>query len=326
MKELTAPSYGNRAARALQLCLTLLFVASCSNMQGVNVGTSVALPGGIGVGANKTIGSGADKPKSNKPQSKAPGVKLYVFDSGSLAMDDVSPFGLSNLDTQVRELFEPCYLIEHPNNGRLLWDGGLPAALAGQGPQPLGEGQTQVYKRSLQDQLADMRLNPSDIKYVAFSHMHFDHVGSANLFTDSILIIQQSEYTAAFEKAAENPYFEHELYKDLADNTKIVVSGDHDVFGDGSVQIISAPGHTPGHQVLLVNLKNLGPVLLSGDLYHFEASRKLRAVPSFNTNKAATLESMTKIEQLLRQSDATLWIEHNKALADRPYLAPAYYD
>jgi hypothetical protein len=70
----------------------------------------------------------------------------------------------------------------------------------------------------------------------------------------------------------------------------------------------------------------MGPLVLSGDLYHFEASRRLRAVPEFNTDKAQTLESMAKVEELIEKTRATLWIEHNMALAEGLDLAPAFYD
>jgi len=106
---------------------------------------------------------------------------------------------------------------------------------------------------------------------------------------------------------------------------QLLLDGDHDVFGDGSVKILSAPGHTPGHQVLALELRELGPLVLSGDLYHFRKSRELRATPTFNTDRERTLRSMDKIEAYIAERGATLWIEHDAALADSIDLAPAYY-
>jgi glyoxylase-like metal-dependent hydrolase (beta-lactamase superfamily II) len=105
-----------------------------------------------------------------------------------------------------------------------------------------------------------------------------------------------------------------------------MLDGDHDVFGDGSVRIIYTPGHTPGHQALLVNLSNTGPVILSGDLFHFRANRRLRRAPTFNYDPVMTLESMDRIEALIKETDAALWIEHDKALADTLRKAPEFYD
>lgn len=251
-------------------------------------------------------------------------VRLYVFDCGLFIAEDITSFSLANDETPVRELFVPCYLIEHPE-GRMLWDAGLPLAVAGQGRVTDPGGFHMRYDRSLLDQLADMDLSPADIDLVAFSHMHFDHVGAANAFTGSRLLIQDTEYQAAFVDGT-NPVFQPELYADLKDSDRQILSGDHDVFGDGSVVIISAPGHTPGHQALLLRLANTGNLVLSGDLYHFQMSRRLRRAPTFNTDAEETFRSMDKVEALIKAENATLWIEHEKALADRLEMAPAYYD
>jgi glyoxylase-like metal-dependent hydrolase (beta-lactamase superfamily II) len=324
---LTEPRF-RKPPRHQVFALAVLFatlLAGCTNLSGVNVGTGVSLPGGVRVGANKQLGQGSEPTRTSSAEPTQSSLKLYVFNCGILRFKDVTAFGLSNQDTDVRQMFVPCYVIEHPK-GRLLWDAGLPPALVGKGEQPLSDGNTQEYRESLVKQLTRIKLRPRDIDLVAFSHMHFDHVGSANAFTDAQLLIQETEYDAAFKNYEDNPYFEYALYNQLAPSTKILLTGDHDVFGDGKVKIISAPGHTPGHQVLYLNLKNMGPLVLSGDLYHFEASRRLRAVPEFNTDKAQTLESMAKVEELIEKTRATLWIEHNMALAEGLDLAPAFYD
>jgi glyoxylase-like metal-dependent hydrolase (beta-lactamase superfamily II) len=258
------------------------------------------------------------------PASAAP--KIYVFDCGSIDMTDVADFGLSNQETDVRTLFVPCYLIE--NNGkRLFWDGGLPLNLVGSKDLELEAGMKVSYPRSVLDQLQDINLTPAAIDLVAFSHFHFDHIGAADAFAASTLLINKREYTAAFLQADEYEIFDPTLYSKLADAERVeLTDDDYDVFGDGSVILIAAPGHTPGHQVLLVKLENTGPILLSGDLYHFEFNRRHQRVPAFNTDREQTLEAMQKIEQRLHQEGATLWLEHSQALADSLNLAPAFYD
>ena len=246
-------------------------------------------------------------------------LKLTVFDCGQINFSDVSAFGISNEETTVRELFVPCYLIQHDEH-LMVWDAGLPLTAVGQ-----TDGNSR-YEKSFLDQLADMNIEPADIDLVAFSHMHYDHVGAANAFTDATLLIQETEAVAAFEHPEDNPVFRAELYEELRNSNRRSLNGDHDVFGDGSVRIISAPGHTPGHQVLYLELSNYGPLVLSGDLYHFEISRTLRRVPVFNTNVEDTLDSMDKIEELLVTSGATFWMEHSKQLAESLNLAPAFYD
>ncbi len=246
-------------------------------------------------------------------------LRLYVFDCGRLSFSDVSAFGLTNEETSVRELFVPCYLIQHDDH-LMVWDAGLPLADVGQ------TGGNSRYQTSFLQQLEAMNIGPADIDFIAFSHMHYDHVGAANAFSQSTLLIQENEATAAFGEPETNPVFRPELYSMLRDSQRISLNGDYDVFGDGSVKIISTPGHTPGHQVLYLELSRFGPLLLSGDLYHFEASRELRRTPVFNTSAEETLLSMDKVEALLESTGATFWIEHSKELAETLALAPSYFE
>jgi N-acyl homoserine lactone hydrolase len=251
------------------------------------------------------------------------GPKLYVFDCGLLNLDSLEMFNLTESESSVRQMFVPCYLIEH-EKGRLLWDGGLPKAVAdAEGPVSI-DGGSMVYKRWIVDQLADMDLSPGDVTHVAYSHLHFDHAGAANFFVESNVLMQKKEWDAAFGSASE--FIDTTLFDGLKGANLSFIEGDYDVFGDGSVKLIYSPGHTPGHQVLLIALENTGQILLSGDLYHTRANRSLRRAPTFNHDVEQTLKSMTKVEQLLSENGATLWIEHDKALADTLKLAPQFYD
>lgn len=270
----------------------------------------------------------ACQPAAEEPapveEAAEPQLALYVFDCGDLELTDTSAFGLTAEEAGTSRLFVPCYLVRHPE-GDLLWDAGLPPATAEAEDGVPMEGGVLRLARTLDAQLADLELTPADVDYVAFSHMHFDHVGHANLFADSTLLIQRAEHEAAF--ADEVPeIFDPTLYADLATSETVLLDGDHDVFGDGRVVIKSAPGHTPGHQVLFVDLEETGPLVLSGDLYHFEASRELRRTPVFNTDAEMTLASMDRIEAFLEDEGATLWIEHNAELADTLKKAPDFYN
>jgi len=290
--------------------------------------STAVLAGCTGLSSNSSRSAAKPPPLGENRSSQAHnGPRLYVLDCGSITFADVALFGLTNEETSVRELAVPCYLIDHPE-GRLLWDTGLPASLAGSSePQTIREGVSATYPRSLASQLDELGLKPADIDKIALSHMHFDHVGSANLFAQSQLLIQRDEYVAAFEQADQfKGVFDPALYEKLVDARRRVLNGDYDVFGDGSVRIIAAPGHTPGHQVLFVELENEGPTVLSGDLYHFQFNRTHQRVPSFNFDAELTRGAMVKVEALLEKEQAKLWLQHNKALFDSLRHSPAYYD
>lgn len=257
------------------------------------------------------------------PWTATAGPKLYLFDCGRIELENVEMFNLKEDETSVRELFVPCYLIQH-DKGLLLWDGGLPLATVAKGRVPVEGGGFTSYDRSLIDQLAEMGLTNADVTHAAFSHLHFDHAGAANAFAGSNILMQKTEWDAAFGQT--EGFVDSTLFDGLKKAKRTMLDGDHDVFGDGSVRIVYAPGHTPGHQVLLVTLDKEGPILLSGDLYHFRENRTLRRAPNFNFDAAMTHRSMDKIEALIKRSGATLWIEHDKALADTLRKAPLFYD
>jgi glyoxylase-like metal-dependent hydrolase (beta-lactamase superfamily II) len=96
---------------------------------------------------------------------------------------------------------------------------------------------------------------------------------------------------------------------ETAETRLIEGDGDYDVFGDGSVVIVQAPGHTPGHAILRVNLPSR-TVLLTGDMWHLAESRERRMVPRFNADRAQTLASMDKVEALARRTNARVVRQH----------------
>jgi glyoxylase-like metal-dependent hydrolase (beta-lactamase superfamily II) len=166
--------------------------------------------------------------------------------------------------------------------------------------------------RKLTDQLAQIGLAPADIEFLSVSHSHLDHIGNGGLFAQSTWIVDAEERAHAFRPEARADAQQFAAYAALENAPTRLIQGDadYDVFGDGRVMIIQAPGHTPGHTVLLVRLPRAGPVLLSGDLYHFTESRTHRRVPRFNTDRAQTLASMDKFERIARETGARVIIEH----------------
>ena len=243
----------------------------------------------------------ADVPSAVDAQQAS--LKLYVFECGRLRFDTVERFSIEDSETDVRELVVPCYVVDHPD-GRLLWDGGLPSAIADDaGKDDEGWNGNARLDRTLSEQLADYQLgfDLSSLDYMAFSHIHYDHVGVANEIRGATWLVQQGDYDVAFDEPATIPAVQPELLVNLREADRIVVEGDYDVFGDGRVRLLAAPGHTPGHQVLFVDLTETGPLVLSGDLYHFRLSREGRRVPVFNVDPEMSLESMEKVENFVSE-------------------------
>lgn len=237
-------------------------------------------------------------------------VELYAMDCGRLTAENADAFADDGAyKGQRAAMVVPCYLVRHPK-GDLIWDTGVPQAIADL-PDHKAPGGV-VVMRKLTDQLRQLDLTPADIEYVSISHSHFDHIGNAGLFATSTWIVDADERAYAFRAAARANARDFAAYSALENAKTVLIEGDasHDVFGDGSVTIIQTPGHTPGHTVLLVKLAKAGPVLLTGDMWHIAASRSNRRVPRFNVDRVQTLASMDKIEKIATDTKARVILEH----------------
>jgi glyoxylase-like metal-dependent hydrolase (beta-lactamase superfamily II) len=184
--------------------------------------------------------------------------------------------------------------------------------------------------RSLTDQLAEIGLKPADIGLVAVSHTHGDHIGNVGLFTNATIVMQRAEYLWIHSANGPNDNVNQlmALARKLLGTPKNLqlVNGDTDVFGDGSVTLVSTPGHTPGHQSMLVHLRKSGFIMLSGDVAHLEENFRSDIVPSLNTNKAESIASMAKVRRLLAAYQAMFFINHDKNQTRKLKLLPACYD
>lgn len=241
------------------------------------------------------------------------GLALYAMDCGRITEPDADAYADDGAYKGVaKTLVVPCYLIRHPK-GDLIWDTGVPESIADR-PGGAWPEEGVVVRRKLTDQLRRLGLTPADIEYLSVSHSHFDHIGNAGLFTGATWIVDADERAYAFRPAARarTESFANYAALETAKTLQIEGDGDHDVFGDGKVVIVQAPGHTPGHTVLLVRLAS-GPVLLTGDMWHVAESRAARRVPRFNTDRAQTLRSMDKVEALAKTTGARVIVEHVQA-------------
>ena len=205
-----------------------------------------------------------------------------------------------------------CYVIRHGDDV-MVWDTGY---LPGSNPS--------APKVSLVEQLAQLKILPEQVKYVGISHFHPDHTGQLGALTNATLLIGEREWAAitapkpmaGANVAAFTPW--------VSGGRKVEPQpGDKDVFGDGTVMILRTPGHTPGHQALLVRLKEKGAVLLSGDAAHFHENYQSNGVPSFNYDRAETIASLERLKQIEKNLKATVIIQHDPRDIDKLPVFPA---
>ena len=273
------------------------------------------------------------KARSQLPDRINAGVaeKLYRLDCGrSLANDESVWTPGENVGRNI-EFSSTCWLINHGSDW-LLWDTGVPESSLG---DPLGWSTLPkliVYHldKSLTDQLAEIGVKPGEIGRVAISHTHGDHIGNMDLFPNSTVLMQRAEYSWIHSRNGPNDNVNQlmALARKLLGTPKHLqlIDGDTDVFGDGSVTLVSTPGHTPGHQSLLVHLRHSGFIMLSGDVVHLKENFEENIVPSLNTNKAESIASMERVRRLIATYKATFFINHDKSQTDTLKLIPAFYD
>ncbi len=238
-------------------------------------------------------------------------VRLYALDCGRAEFKDMGFFSdTGEYDGKPGAIVVPCFLVRHAK-GTLLWDTGLGDKLAeSKDGVELAGGIRLRVTVTLAEQLKALSLTPADVTHVAFSHFHFDHTGNANFLGASIWIINNAELNWALRTPS--PFgVDPATFSAYKTSKTQMIDGDHDVFGDGSVRILKAPGHTPGHQVLEIKLRKSGTVILSGDLYHTRDNRKYRRVPAINFERADTLASIDRIEKIVTNTKARLVVQHD---------------
>ncbi len=236
-----------------------------------------------------------------------PEVTLTRLDCGTpAAPTDVGlrftdTYAYSGTNALKLQLVYSCYLVRHGEDF-MVWDTGHSMSAGAVAP-----------KVSLVDLLAKLELKPDQIKYVGISHYHGDHIGQVASFPKSTLLIGKGDWEVLNDpklSAASNPA---NFANWISGGGKVeAVPLDKDVFGDGTVVMINTPGHTPGHHSLLVKLKDKGYVLLSGDLAHFRENYASDGVPSFNTDRAATIASLDRFKKIAANLKATVIIQHDE--------------
>lgn len=220
------------------------------------------------------------------------------------------------------------YLVEHPE-GRVLFDTGLhrqiltdPVGRIGEAmgafPIEMNEGGDVV------SQLDKLGLKPGDVDAVIQSHLHFDHAGGLEFVKHADVYVQSAE----LEEARNPPVYQQDLYN-AADfehdlNWKLL-DGDHDVFGDGKLRIISAPGHTRGHQAIYVEFEDRRPLVLMGDATYSLEKMRQRRLSAVVWSPDATVATWERFEEIERETGAELRCTHEVAYEGQVPIAPDSY-
>ncbi|HEY2336423.1 MAG TPA: N-acyl homoserine lactonase family protein [Burkholderiales bacterium] len=232
--------------------------------------------------------------------AQAPEVTLTRLDCGT-GFNDSRRFSdtFAYTDPKVPFTFS-CYVVKHGDD-IMVWDTGF---MPGQNPN--------APKVSLTDQLAQLKIKPEQVKYVGISHFHADHTSQLPSLPDATLLIGAREWealTAPKPMAGANvDAFKHWI----SGGGKVEPQpADKDVFGDGTVVILRTPGHTPGHQALLVRTKGSGAFILAGDAAHFHENYESDGVPGFNYDRAQTIASLERIKGIAKNLKATVIIQHD---------------
>jgi N-acyl homoserine lactone hydrolase len=243
------------------------------------------------------------------PPAARPAMSLWRLDCGDFQINDINAFmsDTSEYPARPKHLVGSCYLIRH-GEAYMLWDAGMPSALVGH--PDVNPVMTVSLHGGIVDQLARIGVRPEQVTIVGISHYHGDHTGQARDFPGARLLLGAGDVAVLRGRSAEA---QADLARWLSGGGQLTeVQGDLDVFGDGSVTMLNLPGHTPGHHALLVRLRS-GPVMLSGDTYHFAEQVAHRGVPPFNTNRAESLASMDRFDRLARNLHARVIIQHEPA-------------
>lgn len=270
--------------------------------------------------------TGRDQSEDGKREAAT--VRLYVLDAGLIECADYAMFSPNSEPGTHREMTVRSYLVVHPQ-GTVLWDTGIDDEIA-----KLAEGQrildaiTFRVPRTLRSQLAEIGVAPGEVDFLGLSHLHVDHVGNVGSFPAATVLLQRAECEAGYGPHPERliETLAPDTYAALNRDQIQTVDGDHDLFGDGTVVLKSLPGHTPGHQGLLLHLRGAGPILLAGDIAYSAQDYAEDAVRQANVDLEQSRWSIATAKRIERALGATVWLHHDRDAQRAVHTVPSHYE
>jgi glyoxylase-like metal-dependent hydrolase (beta-lactamase superfamily II) len=241
-------------------------------------------------------------------------IRVYVLCTGYIELDRASMLeDLASGQPWIVPVLS--VLVDHPR-GRLLFDTGVHCRAR---LDPVGRLGAERVKRltvkskegdDVVPQLARLGLAPSDVRYVANSHLHFDHCGGNEFFPRATFLVQRPELEAARRPGFVPSYnpspidFDHPLDYGMID-------GEHDVFGDGAVLLIPTYGHTPGHQSLVVRAGRAAPLVCASDACYTRENMDRDVLPKILWDAESMRDSLARLRKLRDQVGATMLYGHD---------------
>ena len=187
----------------------------------------------------------------------------------------------------------PAYLVE-TGAERILIDTGLnPAAVADPG-NFYGRPEAGMFDLELELSVLE-QVDVSTLTRIVLTHVHFDHAGALSLLPRSIpIVVQRREWEGAHDEASVRRNFFYPRDYAVDDREIVLVDGDHDLLGDGSIELLLTPGHTPGHQSVRVAEQ----LVIGADVAHFAATLEDHRFPVFADDFDAQARSADRLRGL----------------------------
>jgi len=231
------------------------------------------------------------------------------------------------------EIPVPFFLLTHPQ-GHTLIDGGNAVEVATHARSYWGNICDVYHPVMTPDdgcvaQLKRLGIAPEDIRFVVQSHLHLDHTGAIGRFPNATYIVQRQEYEYAFtaDWFSKGGYIRKDF--DRSGLKWRFLEGEvndfHDIYGDGTLTTIFTPGHSPGHQSLLVRLTNTGSILLTIDAAYTLDHWNEKSLPGFLTSAIQSVRSVQKLHTVKEQTNAMVVTGHDPDAWQHFKHAPAYY-
>jgi N-acyl homoserine lactone hydrolase len=255
-----------------------------------------------------------------------PGLRLTAVDAGPLRPDKNKLVAFAAAEAVV--VPTTVGIIEHPRHGLILWDTGINDVVADpeRGEAYWGPGIRDAFgahaftpEHAIDAQLKRLGYRPEDVRYVVYSHLHLDHAGGMSYFPQAIHVVQRHEIRyALWPDPWTKPVYCQSDFRDIRKLDILELDGDSDLFDDGSMRLLVTPGHSPGHQSLVLNLAQRGKICLGADVGHQKDGFEAMIPMPWDWSASAMSLSRMRMKQMVRSGVPLYLCHEGKDFAELP--------